>query len=248
MTVRARSATFGALMHAPRVAPAELKTRIYLALVATFLTALLIADVTAGKFFQAGSLSISVGIIPFPITFVLTDLVNEYYGREGARLMTAVGGAMLVFAFLMITAARLLPAAENSPIPQASFVAVFGMSWRFFGASLGAFLLGQFADIQAFHVVKRITQSRLLWLRATGSTAISQVVDTVFVNAAALAGIETISNIAKITAWSYAYKMGVAILLTPLLYAAHQMFTSRLGIQAAPAETPGEAAGVQPAA
>lgn len=224
-------------MSVARVAAPELKMRLYLALVATFLTALLIADVTAGKFFQAGSLSISVGIIPFPITFVLTDLVNEYYGRSGARLMTAVGAAMLVFAFLLITTARLLPAAENSPIPQESFVAVFGMSWRFFGASFFAFLLGQLADIQAFHVVKRITQSRLLWLRATGSTAISQVVDTVFVNFAALAGLETISNIAKITAWSYAYKMAVAILLTPLLYAAHQMFTARLGIEAAPPET-----------
>lgn len=214
----------------------QTKTRLYLALVATFLTALLIADVTAGKFFQVGTLSISVGIIPFPITFVLTDIVNEYYGREGARLMTAVGAAMLVFAFLMITVARVLPAAENSPIPQAAFVAVFGMSWRFFGASLGAFVLGQFADIQAFHAMKRITQSRLLWLRATGSTAISQVVDTLFVNVAALAGIVAAGNIAKIILVSYAYKMAVAILLTPLLYMAHGFFTNRFGLVAAPAE------------
>lgn len=214
----------------------HLKDRLYLALVATFLTALLIADVTAGKFFQVGGLSISVGIIPFPITFVLTDIVNEYYGREGARLMTAIGAAMLVFAFAMITVARVLPAAEDSPIPQASFVAVFGMSWRFFGASFAAFLLGQFADIQAFHFVKRITQSRLLWLRATGSTAISQVVDTVVVNVAALAGLAAAGTIVKIIAVSYLYKMVVAILLTPLLYAAHGFFTARFGLVAAPAE------------
>lgn len=219
------------------VAPAsELKTRLYLALVATFLTALLIADVTAGKFFQAGALSISVGIIPFPITFVLTDIVNEYYGREGARLMTAIGAAMLVFAFVLITVARVLPAADNSPIPQASFVAVFGMSWRFFGASFGAFVLGQFADIQAFHAVKRITQSRFLWLRATGSTAISQVVDTLFVNVAALAGLVAAGEIAKIIAVSYAYKMVVAILLTPVLYAVHGFFSARFGLVGAPVE------------
>lgn len=214
----------------------QLKTRLYLALVATFLTALLIADVTAGKFFRAGSLSISVGIIPFPITFVLTDIVNEYYGREGARLMTIVGGAMLMFAFAMITVARILPVADNSPISQVSFAAVFGMSWRFFGASFGAFLLGQFADIQAFHFVKRITQSRLLWLRATGSTAISQVVDTFFVNVAALAGLVAAGTIAKIIVVSYLYKMAVAILLTPLLYAAHGFFTTRYGFVPAPAE------------
>lgn len=215
----------------------EIRTRLYLALVATFLTALLIADVTAGKFFQAGSLSISVGIIPFPITFVLTDIVNEYYGKSGARTMTIIGAAMLIFAFAMITVARLLPVASNSPIPQDSFVSVFGMSGRFFAASLTAFLLGQLADIHAFHVVKRITQSRMLWLRATGSTAISQVVDTVVVNAAALAGIETVANIAKITAWSYAYKMGVAIVLTPLLYAVHAFFRARWGLEGAPVES-----------
>ena len=227
----------------------DLKNRVYLVLCATFLTALLIADVTAGKFFRAGTLAISVGVIPFPITFVLTDVVNEYYGRRGARLMTAIGGAMLVFAFLMITAARALPVADASPISQASFVAVFGMSWRFFGASLGAFLLGQFADIQAFHLVKRITRSRHLWLRATGSTAISQVVDTVFVNGAALAGTLAAGEIVKVTAASYAYKMAVAILLTPVLYFVHDLLTARLGLAAAPPDPPaGAGAGTaQPA-
>ena len=214
----------------------DFRGRLYLVLSACFLTSLLIANVTAGKFFQFGSLSVSVGVIPFPLTFVLTDLVNEYYGRRGARSMTTIGAAMLVLAFLIITAARALPIAEGSPVPGAAFDAVFGVSWRFFAASLGAFLLGQLADIQSFHALKRVTASRHLWLRATGSTAISQIVDTVFVNAAALGGTLAFGTLAKVTAASYVYKMIVAILLTPLLYAAHEMLTSRWGLQTAPPE------------
>lgn len=212
----------------------ELTTRhkLYLVLLATFLTALIVADVTAGKFFQVGGLSISVGVIPFPITFVLTDVVNEYYGKRGARLLTFIGSAMLVFAFTIIVVARFLPVAPRSPVPQAAFDAVFGLSFRFFGASFTAYLLGQLADIYVFHLAKRVTQSRHLWLRATGSTAISQIIDTVAVNFAALVGTMAISEIAAVTFWSYAYKMAVAISLTPLLYLAHTLVTKRLGIQA----------------
>lgn len=210
--------------------------KLYLVLVATFLTALLVADVTAGKFFDMGGLSISVGVIPFPITFVLTDVVNEYYGKRGARLMTMIGCAMLVFAFLIIVVARTLPVAPRSPVPQPAFEAVFGLSFRFFGASLTAYLVGQLADIYVFHRAKRITRSRHLWLRATGSTAISQIADTVVVNFAALAGTMAFSEIAAVTAWSYVYKMAVAVSLTPLLYLVHSLVTNRLGIAAHPVE------------
>src|SRR5688572_23250876 len=109
----------------------DVRSRLYLVLCACFLTALLIADVTAGKFFQLGSLEVSVGVIPFPLTFVLTDLVNEYYGRKGARAMTWIGGGMLVLAFVLITIARMLPVAEGSPVPGPAFDAVFGISGRF---------------------------------------------------------------------------------------------------------------------
>lgn len=224
-------------------AATDVRSRLYLVLCACFLTALVIADVTAGKFFRLGALEISVGVIPFPLTFVLTDLVNEYYGRQGARAMTLIGAGMLVLAFVLITIARLLPVAEGSPVPGVAFDAVFGISGRFFAASLAAFLLGQIADIQAFHAVKRLTRSRHLWLRATGSTALSQVVDTSVVTGLALAGTKPVLEIAGIVGANYAYKMVVAILLTPLLYGLHDLLTARWGIEAAPPE-----ADVQPAA
>ncbi len=214
----------------------DLRTRIYLTLSAIFVTSLLVADVIAGKFFVIGGLEVSVGVIPFPITFLLTDVVNEYYGRKGARLLTGIGAAMLVFAFAMIFLARALPTGEHSPVPKAAFDGVFGISYKFFAASLTAYLVGQVADINAFHLTKRITHSRLLWLRATGSTAVSQLFDTAIVNAAALAGVLAAGEIVKVAFWSYVYKMAVAVLLTPLLYAIHELLTKRWGLEALPPE------------
>jgi len=222
----------------------DLRTRIYLTLCAVFVTSLLVADIIAGKFFVIGGLEVSVGVIPFPITFLLTDVVNEYYGRKGARLLTGIGAAMLVFAFGIIFLARALPTGASSPVPQAAFDGVFGISYKFFAASLIAYLVGQFADINAFHVTKRITASRLLWLRATGSTAISQVVDTAIVNAAALAGILSAGQIVRVAFWSYVYKMTVAVLLTPVLYGIHGLLEKRLGLDPLPPEGADGAPGV----
>lgn len=210
--------------------------RLFVVLAAIFLTALLIADVTAGKFFTLGGMAISVGVIPFPITFVLTDVVNEYYGRRGARLITFVGAAMLIFAFAIISIARALPVAEGSPIPQPAFDAVFGQSFRFFSGSLVAYTIAQLTDIYAFQFYKRLTQSKHLWLRATGSTAISQVIDTTVVTSVALAGLLSAGDIAKLIVVSYLYKMAVAVTLTPLCYLAHNIVTDRLGMPPAPPE------------
>jgi uncharacterized integral membrane protein (TIGR00697 family) len=210
--------------------------RLFVVLAAIFLTALLIADVTAGKFFTLGGMAISVGVIPFPITFVLTDVVNEYYGRRGARLLTFVGMTMLIFAFGIIYLARMLPVAGNSPIPQPAFDAVFGQSFRFFAGSLVAYTLGQLTDIYAFQFYKRLTQSKHLWLRATGSTAISQVIDTTVVTSVALAGLLSATEIMKVILASYLYKLVVAITLTPLCYLAHNIVTDKLGMPPAPPE------------
>lgn len=192
------------------------------------------ADITAGKFFQIGTLEVSVGVIPFPLAFLITDLVNEYYGRKGAQFLTSLGCAMLVLAFSIIWLTRGLPTAVHSPVSDQAFNEVFGVSFRFFLASLVAFLVSQIADIYTFQWYKRITQSRHLWLRATGSTMVSQVVDTALVNVAALYGVMSLESIFRIAAWSYFYKVLVAILLTPLCYAAHAYITKRWGIEPEP--------------
>ncbi len=208
--------------------------QLYVVLVALFVTCLLVADIVAGKFFRVGSLSMSTGTVAFPIAFLLTDIVNEYYGRRGARVMTSVGMAMLVVGFGIITAARLAPVSDETYVSQEAFDAVFSLTGRLFGASLVAYLVSQLLDIYTFHIVKRVTESRHLWLRAIGSTALSQVVDTIFVNFGAQLGHLSVARIWEITLWSYVYKLVVAVLLTPLCYLAHEIITTRLGIDPAP--------------
>ena len=210
--------------------------RLYLVLVALFVTCLLVADIVAGKYFQVGPLEMSVGTVTFPIAFLLTDIVNEYYGRRGARLMTGVGMMMLLVAFALIYMSRSLPVSGGSPIEQPAFDAVFGMSLRLFVASLVAYLISQIVDIHAFHFVKALTQSQHLWLRAIGSTALSQIVDTFVVTFGSLAGLRSTSEILVIFGTSYVYKIAVAILLTPLVYVAHDVITRRMGIAPAPVD------------
>lgn len=208
--------------------------QLYLVLVCLFVTCLLVADIVAGKYFQIGALEMSVGTVTFPIAFLLTDIVNEYYGRPGARLMTAIGMAMLIVAFALIFMSRELPVSAGTYVHQPAFDEVFGISMRLFAASLVAYLLSQIVDIHAFHLVKTITASRHLWLRAIGSTVVSQVVDTFVVNYAALVGVRPAREILAIVGASYLYKVIVAILLTPLCYVAHDIITRRMGIEPAP--------------
>lgn len=208
--------------------------QLYLVLVSLFVTSLLVADIVAGKYFTVGALTMSVGTVTFPIAFLLTDIVNEYYGRPGARMMTGMGMAMLIVGFAIITFSRFLPVSADSYVSQESFDAVFGISARLFGASLVAYLVSQVVDIHTFHLVKGITASRHLWLRAIGSTAVSQVVDTLFVNFGALLGHVPVERIVEIVVASYLYKLVVAVMLTPLCYLAHDIITRRMGIPPAP--------------
>ncbi|AKF06536.1 queuosine precursor transporter [Sandaracinus amylolyticus] len=208
--------------------------QLFLVLVALFVTCLLVADIVAGKYFQVGALEMSVGTVTFPIAFLLTDIVNEYYGRPGARMMTGIGMAMLVVAFSLIYMSRTLPVSDGSPVGQEPFDAVFGISMRLFVASLVAYLISQIVDIHAFHFVKGITESKHLWLRAIGSTAVSQVVDTFVVTFGCLAGLRSTSDILVIFGTSYLYKIIVAVMLTPLVYVAHDLITRRMGIEPAP--------------
>ncbi len=216
--------------------PFELDRRhqIYLVLTGVFVTSLLVADLVAGKFFQIGPLEMSVGTVTFPIAFLLTDIVNEYYGQKGARFMTAIGMGMLVLAFALVAFARALPPSAGTFIPEESFQAVFGMAPRLIFASLTAYLISQFVDIHAFHVFKRVTASKHLWLRAIGSTLLSQVVDTVAVNFGVMLGSRPLEDILQITFYSYLYKIAVAVALTPLCYLAHEILTTRLGIEPMP--------------
>lgn len=197
--------------------------KLYMILASVFVSSLLIGDVIGGKFFVVGGVELSVGIIPFPVTYVLTDVVNEFYGKKGARFITFVSAGMAVYAFLLLQAALHLPVWEKSPVPQEAFASVFGFGVRLFVASLIAFLVSQLVDIYVFQFFKRITEARHIWLRSTGSTALSQIVDTFVINFILLVGSMSTGEILSIVFNSYLYKLAAAVLLTPAVYALHTL-------------------------
>ena len=204
------------------------KHRLFVVLAAVFVTFLVLGDVTGGKAFLLpyfGRLSgpVSVGMIFFPMTFLLTDVVNDFYGRKGAQFLTAVGAGMATLSYFALTISTSLVTHRDSYFSDAEYTKIFGGSTRLFAASLVAYLAGQLLDIAVFQFWKRLTRNRYLWLRATGSTLISQLLDTITVNALFWG---TLAN--KEVAWisdkiqrEYVLKIVIAVALTPLIYALH---------------------------
>lgn len=194
------------------------RQRLYVWITAVFVSALLAGDLIGGKFFRVAGIDLSVGMIPFPLTFVLTDVVNEFYGSDGARRITYVGLGMALFVFTLINVALLLPVSPESPIPQELFARAFGWSARLYVASLTAYVVGQLLDIAMFQVFLRLTGHRFLWLRATGSTVVSQLVDTLVVNFVLLSGTKPLGFVLGVARNGYVVKLVIAIAMTPAIY------------------------------
>ncbi len=189
-----------------------------------------IAPLEWNLFGQSGSLNFTVGTLLWPFVFILTDTINEFFGRRGVRFISWMAVALIVygfvFAFLAIAAAPAgwwVKAAEQQGVPdyQAAFAAIFGQGmWSIVG-SIIAFLIGQLIDVAVFHRIRIATGERMVWLRATGSTAISQLVDSfVVIWIAFVLGPQKwpTSLFLAVSSVNYVYKMLAAIALIPLLY------------------------------
>jgi len=231
--------------------------KLYVVCAAVFITALVLAEATASKFFTLFELPFPItilgeefdrvimtaGVIAFPITFIVTDLLNEYYGRRGIAFVTVVGMAMIIFEFVILRVAMATPTDTISPVPADAFNTVFGASGRIIFGSLVAYLIGQIADITLFHWLRGLTKGRHLWLRATGSTFGSQFLDTFIVLMVAFAGQLAFSAIVAITLFNYAYKFVIAVVITPAIYAAHYAMDLYLGHETAEAMIEGAGGG-----
>lgn len=200
------------------------KQRFYIYLTALFIAALITGDFIGGKFFILMGLTFSSGIIPFPLTFVITDVINEFYGKEGARRMTYAGLLAALFVWMVISLALTLPTAPLSPISEAIFAGAFGISARLYFASLIAYLFGQLLDIAFFQWFRKVTGNKFVWLRATGSTVLSQSIDSLMVSFVFLVGTRPLSFIVSNAAHNYLGKLTMAVMLTPLVYVGHALF------------------------
>ncbi|HEV8245708.1 MAG TPA: queuosine precursor transporter [Polyangiaceae bacterium] len=229
----------------------DARTRLFIILTGIFVTCLLVGDIIGGKLVQTTlfrqTFTTTVGMIPFPVTFLLTDVLNEFYGKRAARFVTLLGFGLALLSYAFIFIAGAVPIADLARhsdwkgVTDSSFNNVFLGSQRMILASMTAYIVAQFVDIAVFQMLKRLTQKRFLWLRATGSTVVSQLIDTVTITIVAWSGIMTGSQIFNVIVSAYTLKIMIAIGLTPLVYLAHTIVERGLGIEPHPLEIVGDA-------
>ena len=200
-----------------------------------------IAPLQWNLFGQSGSLNFTAGTLLWPIVFIMTDTVNEYYGHRGVKFISWLAAGLIAYGFAFaFVAIHLAPAswwvgvAKTQGVPdyQAAFSAVFGQGLWTIGGSLVAFMVGQLVDVAVFHRIRRVTGERHAWLRATGSTAVSQLVDSfVVLYIAFVLGPQhwATSLFLAVGTLNYIYKMLAAIALIPLLYLARVAIHRYLG-------------------
>lgn len=220
-------------------------TKLFIFFSAFFVANALIAECIGGKLFSLESLlgiapanftmfgqsglnfTLTCGVLLWPLEFVMTDIVNEYYGPKAVRRISFTAVALILYAFLMFYLAIHLPPAgfwltsnKDAGVPnmQDAFNGVFGQGMRIIAGSLVAFLVSQIVDVTVFHRIKRSTGEKYVWLRATGSTLVSQLVDSYIVLFIAFSGKFTWQQILAIGMMNYIYKFVMAIVLTPLIY------------------------------
>ena len=237
-------------------------TKLFLGITAFFVANALIAECIGGKIFslekllginpsnftifgQSGlSFNLTCGVLLWPLEFIITDIVNEYYGPKAVRRISYTAIVLISYAFLMFYAAMKIPPADfwigsqkESGIVnmQDAFGSIFGQGMWIILGSLSAFLLSQIVDVTVFHKIKKITGEKWVWLRATGSTVVSQLVDSFVVLFIAF----KIGNgwswqlVIAICLVNYAYKFTMAIILTPLIYLLEKQIENYLGHETA---------------
>lgn len=200
------------------------KDIVFLVLAGFFITNAIVAELIGGKLVQFfGLFTQSIGIILWPIIFILTDLINEYFGKDGVKKLTYITIALISFTFIILAIALNLDATSFSPVSNDTFRAVFGQSQWIIVGSIIAFLLSQLVDVYMFWVFKKMTGDKHIWLRATGSTMFSQLVDTFVVQfiAFVLPGKWPFNEFLVNASWGYLFKLLVAVALIPVIYMGH---------------------------
>ena len=207
------------------------KNIVFLILSGFFITNAVVAELIGGKLIQIGPFALSIGIIPWPVVFLATDLINEFYGKKAVKKLTILTSSLIGYAFLILLVAMFTRAASFSPVQDAQFDAVFGQSMWIIVGSITAFVVSQLVDVFVFWFLREKTGGRMIWLRSTGSTAISQLIDTFIVGGIAfwLPGKIAFQEYINMSGTGYVAKLIIAILLTPLIYFGHFLIDKYFG-------------------
>lgn len=241
------------------------KTNLFIILAGIFLTNAILAEIIGVKIFSgektiglepAGwtffgeyilDFNLTAGAVIWPIVFITTDIINEYYGKKGVRKISFITAFFIAYMFIIISMVTVLPPAAfwldvNTPDPNGNsfdinyaFNVIFRQGLGIIIGSLIAFLLGQLVDVYVFQKLRKITGAKMIWLRATGSTLVSQFIDSFVVLGIAfyIFGNWSWAQVVSVGIINYIYKFGVAILLTPLLYLGHHLIDQYLGKEVA---------------
>lgn len=210
---------------------------IYLILAGIFIASLVSCNLIFQKFFTwtpfgLYTFEISVGILPYPITFLVTDLISEIYGAKRANRVVVAGLISSIFVLGVISLADFAPATSWSPVTNDEFSKVFGLTTVSVGASMAAYLAAQFIDIRLFHFWKTVTKGKHLWIRNNFSTVTSQFVDTALV-VGLLCSVGAIEweRFGALLMAGWMFKVVIAALDTPFLYLGTWVIRQHLGLK-----------------
>ncbi|HEX8577494.1 MAG TPA: queuosine precursor transporter [Flavobacterium sp.] len=200
------------------------KELVFVILAGIFITNAVVAELIGGKLIKIGPFVMSMGIVPWPIVFLTTDLINEYFGEKGVKKLSLITAGLIAYSFIILLVAISIPAAKGiSPVNDDQFSAVFGQSMWIIVGSIIAFLVSQLIDVTVFWFFRNRTGGNKIWLRTTGSTIVSQLFDSFIVLGIAFwlpqkIDFETFISSALT---GYTFKLVLAVLLTPLIYIGH---------------------------
>lgn len=217
---------------------------LFVVLAGFFITNAIVAEMVGGKLIDIGQsfkpnlFIMSVGILPWPIVFLATDIINEFYGKKVVRRLSILTACLIGYAFIVLFLTMQVPAISTSPIPEEAFMQVFGQSMWIIIGSITAFIVSQLIDVFVFWVIRERTGGKMIWLRSTGSTVVSQLFDTFIVGGIGLWLPSrlypdqyhiTTEIFLKASLTGYSVKLLIAVALTPLIYTGHFLIDKYLG-------------------
>ncbi len=198
------------------------KEQLYLVLSGIFIASLVTCNLIANKFVTVDLgfkvFIVSAGILPYPLTFLVTDLISELYGQRKANLVVFSGFIASLFVLLFLWLGGQFNSIPESLVNDEIYDSVFQNAWRLIAASMIAYLFAQFVDVRIFHFWKKLTDGKHLWLRNNGSTIVSQLVDTTLVICVLFVGVWNTDQILSAIIDGWIFKMLMALLDTPIIY------------------------------
>lgn len=201
----------------------KFKDQLYIILVGIFIASLVTCNLIANKFVTINLgfkvFIVSAGILPYPLTFLVTDLISEIYGQKKANLVVFSGFVASIFVLSFLWLGAQFNSIPSSIIDDFTYNAVFQNAWRLITASMAAYLFAQFVDVRVFHFWKKLTNGKHLWLRNNCSTIASQLIDTTLVISILFVGVWDTNQILSAIIDGWIFKMLMALLDTPIIYA-----------------------------